>query len=524
MAAEYDILTFMRIKNSMKNMIYIYSSTLLIVILNFIVRKVFLDVLTVDYLGYDGLFTSIFSFLSLSEMGIATVITYHMYSEIAAENTFQIRKLLYTYKLIYRIVGTVVLVLGIIASFFIPLMLNDSQKDSWVFIYSIYFLQLIATLCTYFLAYRRILFITHQRIYVCTAVDTATNIVSVILKMVVLLTLRNYIVYLLIAIIGNVVSNLIISIKSKKEYPEITSVEITRQDLRDLNLFQDVKNMLATKIAVTIYGAADDVIITYMLGITTGGLLNNYKMITSKIQELILSLFNSLQASIGSLVYDNDKEKGKAFFKALDLLGFLMAIVASTGIITVSQNFIKLWLKDEKYILPFSFLIVLGINVFIAIANNPMNYFRNSLGHFETDRNYMIAAAVVNIILSIILCIPLKLTGIFIGTVVGHLIIFTGRTIVVHKFFLEQSPIKYYLLFGFRFILLGISVTASVLLSNLLTNLIGNLLLSVIVSALVSIIISVIIFAVSSIKSEAFKVLLNYFKTVLNMLFKKKNA
>ena len=43
----------MRIKNSMKNMIYIYACTLLIVIMNFIVRRVFLDVLTVDYLGYD---------------------------------------------------------------------------------------------------------------------------------------------------------------------------------------------------------------------------------------------------------------------------------------------------------------------------------------------------------------------------------------------------------------------------------------------------------------------------------------
>ena len=505
-------------------MIYIYGCTLLIVILNFIVRKVFLDVLTVDYLGYDGLFTSIFSFLSLSEMGIATVITYHMYSEIAAENTTQIRKLLYTYKLIYRIVGTVVLVLGIIASLFIPVILNDSQKDSWLFIYTIYFLQLLATLCTYFLAYRRILFITHQRIYVCTAVDTATNIISVILKMVVLLTLRNYIVYLLIAIVGNIVSNLIISIKSKKEYPEITSIEVTKQDLKDLNLFHEVKNMIATKIAVTIYGAADDIIITYMLGIGTGGLLNNYKMIVSKIQELILSLFNSLQASIGSLVYDNDKEKGKAFFRALDLLGFLMAIVASTSIITVSQNFIRIWLKDEKYILPFSFLIVLGINIFIAISNNPMNYFRNSLGHFETDRNYMITAAIVNIILSIVLCIPYKLTGIFIGTVIGHIIIFVGRTIVVHKFFLEESPVKYYFLFAFRFLLLGISVTASVLLSNLLTMIIGNLLISVILSALVSIIISITVFALSSIKSEAFKVLLNYFKTVLNIVFKKKTA
>ena len=168
----------------MKNMIVIYSCTLLIAIMNFVVRKVFLDILTIDYLGYDGLFTSIFSYLNLSEMGIASIITYHMYAEIASENTGQIRKLLSIYKIIYRIVGVFVLTAGIVAGLFLPLILRKHQlNDSWQFIYTIYFLQLLATLCTYFLAYRRILFVTHQRIYVCTAVDTVINIISISLRM-----------------------------------------------------------------------------------------------------------------------------------------------------------------------------------------------------------------------------------------------------------------------------------------------------------------------------------------------------
>ena len=280
----------MRIKNSLRNMIYIYGSTALIVILNFVVRRIFLDVLVVDYLGYDGLFTSIFSFLNLSEMGIASIITYHMYREIASDNREKIRKLLYTYKLIYRIVGLFVIVAGILVSLFLPLILNDRQKESWLFIYTIYFLQLMATLCTYFLAYRRILFITHQRIYVCTVVDTATNIVSVILRMLVLLYLRNYIVYLIIAIIANVTSNLVIAVRAKKEYPDLIEEKASVAFMKELDLFHEVKNMMATKIAGTLYGASDDIIITYFLGIETNGLVSNYKMLTGKIQELILSL------------------------------------------------------------------------------------------------------------------------------------------------------------------------------------------------------------------------------------------
>ena len=91
----------MRIKNSIVNLIYIWGSALLIAVLSLVTRSLFLDALSVDYLGYDGLFASIFSFLTLSEMGIAGIITYHMYSEIATDNKEQIRKLLYMYKLIY---------------------------------------------------------------------------------------------------------------------------------------------------------------------------------------------------------------------------------------------------------------------------------------------------------------------------------------------------------------------------------------------------------------------------------------
>lgn len=511
----------MRIKNSMRNMIYVYASTLLLAVMNFVVRRVFLDVLTVDYLGYDGLFTSIFSFLNLSEMGIASIITYHMYSEIAANNIAEISRLLSIYKKIYRVVGTFVLVAGGLVSLFLPIILNDKQKESWEFIYLIYFLQLAATLCTYFLAYRRILFITHQRIYVCTTVDTAINMVGIVLKMLVLFYLRNYVVYLLIAILQNVLSNLIIAQKSVKEYPEIVNMKTTREDINSLGLFKDVKNMMATKIACTIYGSTDDIIITAMLGVDTTGLLNNYRMLSSKLQEIILSMFNSMQASIGNLVYDDDHDKSVSFFKALDLAGFFMALVCATGVIGIGQSFVLLWLKKDIYLLPFSFLVLLGVNIFIAISNNPMTYFRNSFGHFEKDRDYMIAAAAVNVVLTIIFCRPLGITGVMIGTVAGHILIYLGRTVVVHKYLLNANPMKYCALFIFRAVLLGISAVSAVFVSNWVSMLIGNALVSLLLSGVCCVAISVIIFVVSSFRTEAFKVLFAYFSKIVGVINKK---
>ena len=506
----------MRIKNSMKNMIYIYGCTLLIVILNFVVRRLFLDVLTIDYLGYDSLFVSIFSYLNLSEMGIASIITYHMYSEIASDNLDQIRKLLSIYRLVYFFVGCFVLVTGLIVSLFLPVILaNAGIHDSWPFIFTIYYLQLAATLCTYFFAYRRIIFVTHQRIYVCTTVDTIVNIISVITRMIILLKLKNYIAYLIVAIVANITSNLIISARSKKEYPEITETHVTKNDVRALGLGAEVKNMIATKAALTVYGASDGIIITAMLGVVANGLVSNYLMISSKLQEFILSAFNSIQASIGNLVYDKETDRGVPFFKALDLTGFLLAIVSASGVMCVCQEFILLWLKKPSYQLSYAFAAMLSLNLFIAIQNNPMTYFRNSLGHFESDRNYMIIAAVTNLVLSISLGLKFGVTGVMIGTVAGHLFIYLGRCIVVHKYFLKTAPAGYCLMTLGRIILLVLSVSISMFAGSLIHPYISNGILYFLIKGIISVIVSVAIFFISSFKTESYSVLKEYVRKVI---------
>ena len=507
----------MRIKNSIINLIYIWGSTLLITLLSLITRRLFLDSLKIDYLGYDGLFTSIFSFLTLSEMGIAGIITYHMYSEIAAENKQQICKLLYMYKQIYKIVGLFVLLAGTVISFFLPFILKNNQ-DSWGFIYTIYLLQLMATLCTYFFAYRRILFITHQKIYFCTMVDTFVTIISTFLKMAVLVWLKNYILYLLIGILANIISNIIIAWYSRVSFPEIVKTVVTKEDFQKLNLWHDVKNMMATKIAGTIYGSSDSIIMTLFLGVGTVGMVNNYQMISSKIQEFILSLFKALQASIGNMVYDKDKEKGIGFFYALDLMGFYLGLVAAVGMIVVGQDFIILWLKNESLQLSLIFLILLSVNVFISICNNPMNYFRNTLGHFESDRNYMIAAAVINIIFTLLLVIPFGVGGVMIGTVAGHLLIFMGRTVVVYKHYVKRAPFEYYKFFLFRLLIM----ISTAFISLFITKNIEKGILGLLLKGVFSVVFSTLIFIIYSIRKEEFKVIICYIKKIMGLI-KRKN-
>ena len=88
----------MRVKNSLKNIYMSILTQIIITILGFVSRKVFLDSLGTEYLGVNGLLTNILSMLSLVEGGIGTSITYNLYKPLAEDNEEKITSLVKLYK------------------------------------------------------------------------------------------------------------------------------------------------------------------------------------------------------------------------------------------------------------------------------------------------------------------------------------------------------------------------------------------------------------------------------------------
>ena len=103
----------MRIKRTLQNSAYAIASYALIAILGLVMRKVFLVYLNTDYLGFEGFFGDLFTILSVGELGIAGIIQYRVYRAIAEDNHDDERKIMAIYKLLYRIVGTAIVEIGI---------------------------------------------------------------------------------------------------------------------------------------------------------------------------------------------------------------------------------------------------------------------------------------------------------------------------------------------------------------------------------------------------------------------------
>ena len=87
-----------RTSNSVKNVISNFSYQILLIILGFISRTIFLRVLSIEYLGIQGLFSDILSLLSMADLGFNTAMTFSLYKPLAEKDTNTISGLINFYK------------------------------------------------------------------------------------------------------------------------------------------------------------------------------------------------------------------------------------------------------------------------------------------------------------------------------------------------------------------------------------------------------------------------------------------
>ncbi|MBR4329805.1 MAG: polysaccharide biosynthesis protein, partial [Candidatus Riflebacteria bacterium] len=77
-------------------------------------------------MGLNSLFTSVLQVLNLTELGVSSALVYSMYKPIAEDNKEKICQLMNLYKYYYRIIGFIILCIGLILLPFIPNLIHGN--------------------------------------------------------------------------------------------------------------------------------------------------------------------------------------------------------------------------------------------------------------------------------------------------------------------------------------------------------------------------------------------------------------
>lgn len=432
----------MRIKNSIKNIYVSILTQIVIILLGFLSRKVFLDNLGTEYLGINGLLTNILSMLSLVEGGIGTSIVYNLYKPLAENDIEKTTALVQLYKKLYGILAIIILILSVIMYMFLGVFING--ETTVPFIGVVYFIFVIKNVVSYLNAHKWSLINADQKGYVIAKYNLIFNIVTTIAKIIVLQVTQNYILFLLIELVIFIIQNIYNGKIVNERYQYIKTKEKYSVDKNTKsNLIMNVKAIFLHNIGTYCVFGTDNLIISSFLGLTTVGLYSNYTMITNQLSTLLMSVLKGIEASVGNLIATESKEKSYKIFNVIYLINFWIYSFGVILLYNLLEPFINWWLGDGLLLDKLSFIFIL-INFYVSGLRSSINTFKSKAGIFTNDKYIPLIESVINLCSSIILVKYFGLAGIFMGTTISTvtLPLWIQSKLVYNKIF-DKSVLEY---------------------------------------------------------------------------------
>ncbi|USK26508.1 hypothetical protein LIT32_13375 [Bacillus sp. CMF21] len=454
----------MRVKNSLINISAGLGNQVIITLLSFVSRTVFIYSLGIEYLGLNGLLTNVLGMLTLVEAGFGASIMYSLYKPVADNDQKKISALMNLYKRVYLVIAFVVLSLGLLLLPFLSFIIKDINIENVTLIYLIF---LLNTVLPYLYVHKSSFLNVCQKNYIVTGFYTVSAIISTLLKILILHYTENYLLFLGIESVITFVTSVSLALVVNRMYPFLKSKSSQKidKDTSD-HIIKNVKAIILQNIGVFLIFGTDNIIISSFVSVAAVGLYSNYHMLIEIFRTFTYQIFNNLYHSVGNLVANERKEKVYQIFKVTMFLNFWLYSLFSIIMFILIEPFISLWIGSD-YLLGTGVLIVLIILFYERGMRNSITTVKTTAGIFHEDRFAPLIQACINLFFSILLVKHLGLIGVFIGTLISTILVpFWTTPYLVYRRFFKISIWNYYKSYTF-FTLIAI---AACFLTNTLSS------------------------------------------------------
>jgi len=430
-----------RTKNAKAGIITGFLSKLLHMGMPFITRTVLLYMLGTQYLGLSGLFSSLLSFLSLAELGVSNALVYSMYKPVAEEDTNTVCALLNLYRKLYRMIGTFILVVGLICVPFLQYFIKgDVPAD--VNLYVLYGIYLGNTVISYFLfAYRSSLLTAHQRIDVANVIDSTISAVIWAIQILMLLIFRSYYAYVIFMPISNIAGNLIRLVYTKKHYPQYIPRGKVDPAL-EASIYKKIKALMGAKISTTVLHSSDNLVISAFLGLTMVTIYGNYHFLMTSIGSFLGIIYSVILPGVGNSLVTEPLDKNYRDFKKIVFLNNWLVGWCAVCFLCLYQPFMSLW-TGKDLLLPFSVVILIVIYFVFYQGRKVVVTYKDAAGIWWEDRFRPFVMAGTNLISNLILVRFIGIWGIVLSTILSLLVSIPWETYTVFKYVFKCSPKEY---------------------------------------------------------------------------------
>lgn len=388
----------------------------------FIIRTIIIYKLGNEYLGLNGLFTSILNLLSISELGISSAIAFCLYKPISENDDKTIGALMRLMRNIYKIIGAIILLLGLAVLPFLSKLISGTYPSS-INLYILYLIYLLNTVAPYFLfSYRAVLIDACQKGAINHLINSSAELLKYVIQIIVLFVFTNYYVYIVFLPIFTIVASLATEFISIKKYPNIKLVgSVSREHITFIK--KKVGILFAHSVAARLTTSVDNIIISAFLGLTIVARFDNYQYVYTAITGFLIIAYRAIKPIMANSYYVDGSDNKLAVYNSMRLFSFWASMFTSVCLFCLFQPFMTIWVGIENC-LPFSNVVVI---VLYFYSNAVRLYFANTyidiLGLWNKTLFRQILASIANLALDLILVRTLGVFGIILSSFVTNFII-----------------------------------------------------------------------------------------------------
>lgn len=446
-----------RAKRSAKNILTGLINKMIYMLVPFFLRTIILHILGAEYLGLNGLFTSILQILNLSELGLSQAIVYSLYEPLAKEDTKRINQILCFIRTAYRIIGSAIFGIGMLSLPFLDRLIKGEAPEG-ISIYILFVFYLLNTSSSYFMfSYRNCLLVASQRSDINNIINSLLKIVEMILQLIALISFKNIYLYVFTQVICTNLHNIISFCVTKKKYPlYYPSGKIESSELKTIK--KQILGIMYDKVCCVSRSSFDSIFISSFLGLNIIAKYENYSYISNAMYSIVNIAASSLIASIGNSVV---KETVRKNYEDMNELMFLFAWFygwISITMFALYEPFMQIWM-GQNMILPIDTVALFTIYFYILCMGLVRAIYVQATGIWWHERLRAVVETIANLLLNFMLIKWWGLNGVILGTCISLLLInFIYGSRYIFKYYFVKEKISDYFLQHATFIIVTVAV------------------------------------------------------------------
>lgn len=391
----------------------------LALVINLISKKAIQSYLGIEYLGLQSLFGNFCDILAFAFASTGTAMLFRLYKPLSESNREKLADIYAYFDKLYRRITVLAGVLGVAAVILVVLVV---KADIGTFeVVGTYFLYLASIIVYNRFFAQHFFMMADQKRYVVCLVNSTVDFLALALQIAVLHFTRSYGLFLACILVKNILINGILTLYRRKKYPYLRKKQPQLEASETKAIKENVRDTVTYRIGKVLLDSTDSILISGLVNTAIAGCYSNYLFISTGVQGLVSSFFDSVVAKVGQNICKDPMEKQYRDFKLLSFINICIMGLCVSGVYWLAQDFISLWM-GPNVLLPAGVVTVVALNLYLTGIRQTSNIYRQAAGIFHWIGQVVILRGILNLILSLLLGLRFGLMGILVATTISNVL------------------------------------------------------------------------------------------------------